>query len=230
MMRVVVVGALCLVMLGVAHGQGTTGKPVAMEFERKTIQTLTDGTHIANSQKERFIRDSMGRMRTEFDFPAMSGRAARTTISVSDPVAGENYSWSTGGTEPQHYMVNKIHPQQAGAMSAAPQQPTVQPQMTREKLGIQDVQGFSCIASRLTQVYPVGYEGNDRPITSVHESCFSQEFGRALKDHSEDPRSGVADLTLLSITRVEPEASEFQPPAGFTPTSVVSVDLGSPKR
>jgi hypothetical protein len=203
-----------------------------MELERTSVQTLVDGTHITNTTRERYTRDSMGRIRTEFESQNELGRPGQThtNISVIDPVAGESYSWQTGSYDQKRYMVNKLN--QRGAASVHPVQapaisPAMRPALTREKLGVQDVQGVSCDAMRTTTIYPVGYMGNDRPLRSVYESCMSREFGRSLMEHAEDPRSGVSDTKLLSISRTEPEVSTFQPPAGYTPQTIVDSGRGA---
>ena len=236
-------GALGLAMAAMAQGQGvivgtvgqgggvfaaTTKRPVSMELERTSVQTLADGTRITNTTRERFTRDSMGRTRTEFEYQNEPGRPGqmRTSVSVYDPVAGASYSWQTGPFDQKRYMVNKLMVNQPGVpIPAQPIQatalpPGMRPAYTREKLGVQDVQGVSCDAMRTTTIYPVGYMGNDRPLRSVHESCMSREFGRSLSDHGEDPRSGVSDTKLLSISRTEPEVSTYQPPAAYTPQTI----------
>ena len=64
-----------------------------------------------------------------------------------------------------------------------------------------------------TTVYPTDFLGNDRPITTVTERCQSGEFGRELRNLTEDPRSGTRSTTLQSISRGEPDPSLFQPPS-----------------
>jgi hypothetical protein len=57
------------------------GKPLSATEERKTVQTLGDGTQLENSDSNLFYRDGQGRTRME---QTVQGR---TRIVISDPVA-----------------------------------------------------------------------------------------------------------------------------------------------
>jgi hypothetical protein len=57
-----------------------TGKPVSATEERKTAQTLADGTQLENSDTNLFYRDSQGRTRVETTTQG-------NTIRISDPIA-----------------------------------------------------------------------------------------------------------------------------------------------
>jgi hypothetical protein len=56
------------------------GKPVSATEERKSVQTLGDGTEISTSESNLFYRDSQGRTRVE---QSIQGK---TTIAIMDPV------------------------------------------------------------------------------------------------------------------------------------------------
>ena len=92
---------------------------------------------------------------------------------------------------------------------------TLRPKTTTEQLGTLDIQGVSCEASRITFMYPIGFMGNDRPITTVTQRCQSREFGKELLDVTEDPRSGTRSTALQSISRSVPDPSLFQPPPDY---------------
>src|ERR1700735_3527092 len=61
------------------------GKPLSATEVRRTEQTLSDGSHIGNSETEHFYRDGMGRMRTETSTGAL----------IFDPIAGFTYDLTT---------------------------------------------------------------------------------------------------------------------------------------
>jgi hypothetical protein len=197
-----------------------------MEFEQKREQTLSDGTHIVQIYQQKRYGDSQGRTRTEFTTHSESGEANRTTVSVFDPNQKISLSWTIGDHIESTYFVNTM----GRDATSAPQQSYPTPTQsgpkilrTNEQLGMQEVQGFSCTATRSTTVYPIGTVGNDRPITSVYERCTSSEFGFALSDKTIDPRSGTFSLTAISISREEPNPSLFQPPAGFIERKTINV-------
>ncbi len=224
-----------------------TGDPVSMVFERTQTHTLADGTHITNVTHEQFYRDSEGRIRTDHDsgLPAQSG-APTTMVTVLDPVARFTLHWQTGGsgTMPRQFTSvdqdvlaerasRRPSATDAGTDPSLPQlhrapatpQPPAQtserprPTHTTQNLGTQQVLGESCEATRTTVVYPPGLLGNDRPITTTTERCLSHEFGRALREVVNDPRSGTRTLTLQSMTRDEPDPMLFHPPADYTERS-----------
>jgi hypothetical protein len=218
---------------GYAGPASQTNNPVSMVFEHKQSQTLADGTHILTVTHEYFYRDSLGRTRNESEFPAFAGRTERPrSVSVQDPVARTFTNWQTGGSDGMVHQFNRTeqaqHQQplmrsapsvnQPGvAVQARPPQVSTQPRpkTTTEQLGMQDVQGMPCEASRMTIVYPVDFMGNDRPITTVTEHCRSREFGRVLRESTEDPRNGTRTTTLQSVSRGEPDPSLFQPPPDY---------------
>ncbi len=170
--------------------------------------------------------DSQGRTRTEFTTHSENGEASRTTVTVFDPRERISLNWTIGDHIESTYFVNTMGHEAASMPKQSYPSPTQSgPKIlrTNEQLGIQEIQGFPCTATRSTVVYPIGTVGNDRPITSVYERCTSSEFGFALSDKSIDPRSGTFSLTAISISREEPTPSLFQPPAGFIERKTVSV-------
>jgi hypothetical protein len=224
-----------------ATAQSTS--PVAITFEHKTLQTLGDGTHITRTTHEWFFRDSQGRTRTENELnnsPNTQAAIMRNVV-VRDPASGKTIAWTIGPGVAKMYTVIQLRragePVPAGTNPVPatanpglrmapppvqvpppppPQQVAVRAINSRDVLGMQDVLGAPCAASRYTTVYPVDMLGNDRPITVVHEMCMSQEFGRVLSDRQDDPRTGLRTLTVTSLTRTEPDPSLFQPPPDFT--------------
>ena len=219
-----------------------TGVPVTIAFERKTLQTLADGTHISRTTHEWFYRDSQGRTRMEYELNSPSGmpQALRTNIIVNDTVAGQTISWNTAQNAPKLYTVTQfgrnldpsaanpglrpapvtpmpVTPMMTAALpSSPPQQPVMRPTTNRENLGTQDVHGAPCEATRTTTVYPVDMLGNDRPITVVREFCMSRQLGRNLSEHQDDPRTGLMTLTVTSLSRTDPDPALFQPPPDYT--------------
>jgi hypothetical protein len=199
--------------------------PYSVELEQKREQTLADGTHIVQVTRQKRYRDSQGRMRMEFNLSSDTGNFPRTSVTISDPAADKTMSWMVGDHMESVYNVGKML---VAPASDIPQQsvptPTQQhqrPQQTRESLGMQDVQGVPCRATRTTTVYLAGMIGNDHPVTVISEQCYSQELGLALSAHSSDPRYGTSTTTVVSISRTEPDAALFHPPAGFVERKMV---------
>ena len=218
-----------------AFGTPVTNNPVSLVAVRTRTQTLADGTHIIQKTREMYYRDSQGRTRTEAEFPAAGmNRVQIHSVSVYDPVAGKSLTWTEipSATRKEYFARSIARPAlmadapQPAPLLAAPTRPASRmpdinaaasrPQVQHEDLGIVYVQGFACKADRTITIYPIDFFSNDRPITATEERCISRELGRTLQETRDDPRSGVSALAIESLSRGEPAATLFQPPAGYT--------------
>jgi hypothetical protein len=90
------------------------------------------------------------------------------------------------------------------------------PQMTTEKLASQTIEGVLVEGTRNTMTWPVGAQGNDRPITRTDETWMSPELKVVILHQTNDPRSGEQTQKLINIDRSEPDPSLFQPPPDYT--------------
>ncbi|WP_156784970.1 hypothetical protein [Terriglobus roseus] len=204
-----------------------TRHPYIIEIEEKREQTLADGTHIVRVSREKHYGDSQGRTRVDYFVNSDIGDSPRTNVLIFDPVKKVTFSWVIGDHMESTYTVSTMHSPNATDVPHQSSPSTTRPapklQRTNESLGMQEVQGFACLATRSTVVYPIGVLGNDRPITNVSEHCMSKEFNLQLSASGSDPRSGTYTLTAQSISREEPDPSTFLPPPGFIERKVVSV-------
>ena len=82
-------------------------------------------------------------------------------------------------------------------------------------MGTQTIEGVLVDGTRNTTTYPVGFFGNDRPVSTVTETWNSRELGMAVLRKTSDPRSGETTMKLTNISRAEPSVSLFQPPADY---------------
>jgi hypothetical protein len=63
--------------------------------------------------------------------------------------------------------------------------------------------------------WAVGSQGNDRPFQVVNETWFSPDLKEMVLSKSIDPRSGENTTKLNNISRNEPSANLFIPPADY---------------
>jgi hypothetical protein len=207
-----------------------TGAPYSGEEVSETVQTLADGTHITRSGTvQRVYRDSQGRTRTERQLGGSARPGARpqapVIVEIRDPVAGLMYLLDTQGKVAHRITLSAAS---SAVRSAAPQPRTApapaaapaaadpyRPEFKHESLGSEMIEGVMAQGSRTTTTYPVGAEGNDRPIVVTQESWTSPELGVSLLWKISDPRSGDRTQKLTNISRTEPEAGLFQPPADY---------------
>jgi hypothetical protein len=223
---------------------GVTGQPFSAQEETETVQTLDDGTHITNgTQKVMHYRDSLGRTRTERTpmqppgFMAASAPAPPIFIEIADPVGGYRYSFDSNSHTAHR---SPFGPARAGKVLAPPAttasvtaDPALgrrvapassangvglhgpRPEISHEQLGTRTIEGVLAEGTRTTTTYPIGFLGNDRPLTTVTETWISPEIGMAVLTKTSDPRRGESTMKLTNVSRAEPDPSLFQPPAGY---------------
>lgn len=206
------------------------------------IQTLADGTHITETiQTTKVYRDSAGRTRTEHQKPLPPGGAAATQvpmfIDISDPVAGYRYTLQQQNHVarrmpwPPTRLQTGVSQPQAAAGASAPQPASAsgtqnqtgakttrrpRPDMVHEALGTQTIEGIPAEGSRFTTTYPVGFMGNDRPITTVRETWMSPDLKIVVLTKMTDPRSGDSSTKLTNFSQTEPDPALFEVPADYT--------------
>ncbi len=226
---------------GVISGGTVTGAPYSAEEVTENVQTLADGTHISQpAPKVKYYRDSQGRTRTERTFPLPAGASAAgvdalALIEIFDPVSGARFT-----LEPRTHTARKISfpappppppPNSANASAnrvtrilpafapappaSASAEQAPRPQLSRESLGTQTIEGVLAEGSRTTVVYPIGAVGNDRPITTISETWMSPELKTVVLSKNSDPRNGDSTTRLTNISRSEPDSSLFQIPADY---------------
>jgi hypothetical protein len=234
-------------------GKTVTGAPYSADEKTESVQTLADGTHITNSTTTRTYRDSEGRTRREITLQALGGdQPGPTTISINDPVAGVSYTLDPSRKVAHQITMPKVQPAVLAAIprigiepqanvtrtqsysltsngqnveyrvmqrSGAPAERQVQ----REDLGDNLIEGVNAHGTRETSTIPAGAAGNDRPLTTTSERWYSPELQLEVKSVYNDPRMGQTTHTLTAISRAEPDASLFKPPADYT------LDANTPK-
>jgi hypothetical protein len=223
-------------------GGAVTGVPYSAEQGTEHVQTLADGTHITQaSQKAMFYRDSQGRTRIEHTFmmppgAAAAGGVAPSLVEINDPVAGAHYTLDARARTAHKFSFPSATPSPApnstsasGRMlslqpasraavaqrSAASDGQAQRPQFSHESLGTQMIEGILAEGTRTTILYPIGFFGNDRPMTTVSETWMSSELKTAVLSKNSDPRNGESTTKLTNISRVEPDPSLFQVPPDY---------------
>ncbi len=179
------------------------------------VQTLADGTRITQPpQKTNEYRDSAGRTRAEQVSTSDIGTERITSINIADPVAGYRYVLDPATHTARQKSLPKGEVKAAPVASDAPRQGE-QPQVSKDSLGTETIDGLVIKGTRTTTVYPVGSFGNDRPVTVVRERWVSPELLVIVVQKVSDPRTGEFSSRLTNISRSEPDPSLFQIPAGY---------------
>jgi hypothetical protein len=214
-------------------GAPVIGAPFSAERVSERVQIGSDGTRftLQNSQ-ETIHRDSQGRTRT--DRPAMVGPGPQPTgvpviVVIQDPVAHIGYvldpqnkvahrvalEIATANTPNTPHLARAAAPQAAAEQGGGPN-PGPRPGTVSQDLGQQVIGGVLAEGQRLVQNWPAGSVGNDRPFQTTSESWFSRDITETLLSKSTDPRSGENITRLINISRTEPSAEMFAPPADYS--------------
>jgi hypothetical protein len=90
------------------------------------------------------------------------------------------------------------------------------PEVKKEDLGTQQVNGVSATGTRVTSTIPADAVGNEMPIQVVSETWYSPELRMVVKSTQNDPRMGQTTVTVDNISRTAPDASLFQVPSDYT--------------
>jgi hypothetical protein len=222
------------------NGRPVANAPYSADETTESVQTLADGTRIANSTTSKVYRDSQGRTRRELSFPAIKGSIpSHTMISISDPVAGVNYTLDpqqkvahkmpsfamTTGSNPE--MTSKLKAEMQSRIEAGNttiRSNTMEYRVVasggssnakREDLPSTMMEGVNVTGARETTVIETGAMGNDRPITISSERWYSPELQMEVKSVRNDPRMGTTTHSVTNISRSEPDATLFQVPSDY---------------
>jgi hypothetical protein len=88
--------------------------------------------------------------------------------------------------------------------------------VTTSSNGTATVNGVIATHMQVTEVIPAGAIGNALPITTTRTTYVSQDLKLPVQIRTVDPRFGVSDMELTSISMGEPSAALFTVPAGYT--------------
>jgi hypothetical protein len=89
-------------------------------------------------------------------------------------------------------------------------------QISREDLGVTEIEGYTVTGTRFTRTIPAGQMGNDQPMTTTNERWFSEDLKMDLLTKSESPESGKHVHKLVNIRLGDPDPLLFQVPADYT--------------
>jgi hypothetical protein len=154
----------------------------------------------------KYTLDTVNKVAHRQQLPSMTDRANRVSARSQTPSAG-----ATGGVGAD---VAGGGVQNSSSIGQVPA--TERPQHTTEKLGSQMIEGTLVEGTRNTTTFPIGSQGNDRPISTVNEVWMSPDLKVMIQYKSIDPQNGERTQKLTNISRAEPSADLFQPPQEYT--------------
>ena len=213
---------------GMHGGKVVTGAPFSAVAVSETTQTLADGNHITRKTQTSLFRDSQGRIRKEITLagfgPMVPSGQPKSFVVINDPVAATTFV-----LHPDQKTAEKIgrpFARRGGPMREAmndkmnsrQQEEIANGNLKKEDLGTQTIAGVTTQGTRLTKTIPAGQIGNEKPITIVRESWYSNDLQIVVMSKRSDPWSGETTHTLTNIQRAEPNAALFIVPSDYAVT------------
>jgi hypothetical protein len=218
-----------LLGFGEHGGKVVTGAPFSAVAVSESTQTLSDGNHITRKTQTSLFRDSQGRVRKEGTFPSVGPLAAsgqpKSFVFINDPVAHTNLllhpesktaETARGFGRRNAAAMKGLKNRMAGNFELREQKEIANGTLKKEDLGTQTVNGVLAQGTRITRTIPAGQIGNEKPITIVRESWYSNELQMVVMSKRNDPWSGETTYNLTNIQRTEPNASLFTVPSDYT--------------
>jgi hypothetical protein len=227
-------GPVKAAIVGVELGGPTvTGAPYSADAVTESTQTLADGNRIVSKTTSKIYRDSAGRERREQPFPKIAAltkvQDIPMSVVISDPVAKVTYTlegksaikmpaggfaFATGTTRVSVAGI-AMAPGDKQVITYSDSGMGLNKNAKTEDLGSQLIGGVQATGTRTTTTIPAGQIGNERAIEVVSERWYSPELQVVVMSRFSDPRAGETVYQLSNLSRVEPDTSLFQVPAGF---------------
>lgn len=229
---------------GFPVASATTNQPYTATEKVTHIQKLADGTTINSVGTNVEARDSQGRTMQRHEMIGGLSKDHPTMTTVFDPTEHTMTHWMSHSKTATRVQMNvpSLHVITSTASSAQPARtapgsssfvlgsvsatttaggfiptgdPNLRPEIKHEKLGSRDIAGVYTEGVRTTVTYPIGFQGNDRPIVTVNETWQSPDLKIVLLSTYDDPRSGTQTTEVTSLDRAEPDPAIFAPPQGY---------------
>jgi hypothetical protein len=159
----------------------------------------------------KYVLDTVGKVAHRSQVTAPSGRAGQMQMpdfQAAPPAVSSGVAGGAGSAGEAAASTIK-------ATQARPQVKPARPEVKNEILDPQTIEGVPAEGTRLTRTWPIDSVGNDRPISAVSEMWRSPELKVVLLQTQSDPRTGTSTRKLSNLSRTEPDASLFKPPADY---------------
>jgi TonB family protein len=188
--------------------------PFTAKAELEAVNQLVDGTLITHKTYNLIARDQLGRTHNEgrkwIDI-ATGGEPKIFRVELYDP-RSKTRTTIFPETKFVRYWTQTAPPSATDRTASTSKHP---PEITRENLGTDTIEGLAVRGTRISQTYAVGALDNDRPITIATESWYSDELKINLLTKRTDPRYGVQTVRVTELRREEPDASMFAVPQDY---------------
>jgi len=194
--------------------------PFSMTLAAEWARPMSNGGSFTTVNSRPIKRDSVGRIYQErwLMTPKGSGiRSRMSWIQIADPVAHTLYQCNAMTKVCDLVMLgdNVTLQMNPARLTSGPLKGD-KGKRVHEDLGETFFAGVRVHEYKDTMTLNAGVLGNDLPMSTLRHYRFSSELGFNLWSQIEAPQIGRQTFTVTEISTVEPDASYFQPPAGYT--------------
>ena len=235
-------------------GRVVKNAPFSAEMVTEKTQTLPDGNRIHQTNTVKMYRDSDGRTRREQTLQNLGALAPNSNLPqvvfINDPVAGADFALNptdhTATRSARPARSNGMGPMRqgmrpnattAGGNDTAPGGGTPMrhgmgrnnPNLKRESLGRQVIEGVPADGTRTTMTIPAGEIGNEQPLQVVNEMWYSPDLQMVVMSKRSDPRSGETIVRLTNVSRAEPPRTMFDVPSDYKVSDTSRGRFGGPR-
>jgi hypothetical protein len=207
---------------GIGHGHipGVDVLPIAnAQFSAKTTtewtRKLEDGSTVILRLDASIARDSHGRVyRENHHFVPANSKADAPLyeIHLLDPLS-RTQLYCLGKT--YECVLRDYKPTTSFQTTPAGSYDQETRTLTRERLGMDTIEGLQVVGTRETWTIRPGAAGNEQPLVTTREFWYSEELQTNLAVTRIDPRVGKQVIHLSHISREEPDLHLWDVPVGF---------------
>ena len=186
--------------------------PLTATVDISSTRVLPDGTTEMRKTENHIARDSQGRIYNEMR--RMVGVADKNqpplmSSHVYDPSSRTSTVWTPFSNVAQSTVLNARRMQERKPFTVPV------PGSTDTDLGESAMSGVSAHGLRRTRTVQPGEGGTVKPIQVTDEYWYSEDLHLVMLERHTDPRTGEQIVTVLNVSRAEPDAKTFAPPAGY---------------
>jgi len=194
------------------------GAPFSLTLHAEWKRPIGNGGSITFINERRIVRDSKGRIFQERAALAPKNTTVKsvvTTIQITDPAQHTWYNCVIAAKVCELYgyrlsTTDKFGPLRDGNLvyeGGSSQD---------EDLGVSSTQGEDTHCYRETRTVNPGVSGNDQPLVSVRQFCYSPRLAFNLTSIVDNPFSGHQEFTVRDLNTAEPDPALFEIPEGYT--------------
>lgn len=189
------------------------GAPFSAVVKLESTQLLPDGTSVTRKTVNAIARDSQGRIYNERR-PLLPA-----TFNGTPPVTGghifDPQTRISTFLDPRTHLARQRVIVERPRTAVPPAALLNTPNFKQEDLGVETLENVAVHGMRQTRTIPAAVTGAGKDIAIVDEYWYSDELHMNMLTKHSDPRTGVQIVTITQVNRNEPDAAEFQVPAGY---------------